>query len=116
MGSGGRSGAVVASACMPGFSLEKANRPEASAGQPRRGGGPKTANRAIDEDRIVEIPGLPPGSVFRGYEDYFVQELVFAQARRALSRPTGNLSALLQFQYLSALRTDMKFSLSSDSN
>ena len=56
--------------------MEKANRPEASAGQPRRGGGPKTANRAIDEDRIVEIPGLPPGSVFRGYEDYFVQELV----------------------------------------
>jgi hypothetical protein len=57
--------------------MEKANRPEAPAGQPRRGGGPKTANRAIDEDRIVEIPGLPPGSVFKGYEDYVVQELVF---------------------------------------
>ena len=57
--------------------MEKANRPEAPADQPRRGGGPKTANRAIDEERIVEIPGLPPGSVFKGYEDYVMQELVF---------------------------------------
>jgi hypothetical protein len=57
--------------------MEKANRPEAPADQPRRGGGPKTANRAIDEDRIVGIPGLPSGSVFKGYEDYVVQELAF---------------------------------------
>jgi len=57
--------------------MEKANRPKAPADQPRRGGGPKTANRAIDEDRILEIPGLPPGSIFKGYQDYVVQELVF---------------------------------------
>src|ERR1700733_11923591 len=57
--------------------MEKASRPKAAADQPRRGGGPKTANRAIDEERIVEIPGLPPGSVFKGDEDYVVQELVF---------------------------------------
>jgi hypothetical protein len=57
--------------------MEKANRPQSPAGQPRRGGGPKTADRAIDEDRILEIPGLPPGSIFKGYQDYVVQELVF---------------------------------------
>ena len=57
--------------------MEKANRPKAPAGLPRRGGGPKTAQRAIDEDRILEIPGLPPGSIFKGYQDYLVQELVF---------------------------------------
>jgi hypothetical protein len=57
--------------------MEKANHPKSPAGQSRRGGGPKTANRAIDEDRILEIPDLPPGSVFKGYQDYVVQELVF---------------------------------------
>ncbi len=57
--------------------MEKANRPKSSSALPRRGGGPKTANRAIDEDRIIEIPELPPGSVFKGYQDYVVQELVF---------------------------------------
>jgi len=35
--------------------MEKANRLKPPAGQPRRGGGPKTAHRAIDEDRILEI-------------------------------------------------------------
>jgi hypothetical protein len=57
--------------------MEKANRPHSPAGQPRRGGGPKTSNRAIDEDRILAIPGLPPGSIFKGYQDYVVQDLVF---------------------------------------
>src|SRR5271170_3661834 len=57
--------------------MEKANRPKAPAGLPRRGGGPKTSNRAIDEDRILAIPGLPPGSIFKGYQDYVVQDLVF---------------------------------------
>lgn len=57
--------------------MEKANRETSPAGQPRRGGGPKTANRTIDEDRIIEISDLPPGSVFKGYQDYVVQELVF---------------------------------------
>jgi hypothetical protein len=57
--------------------MEKANRPNSPSALPRRGGGPKTANRAIDEDRILEIPGLPRGSVFKGYQDYVVQELVF---------------------------------------
>ena len=57
--------------------MEKANRPKAPAGVPRRGGGPKTSNRAIDEDRILAIPGLPPGSIFKGYQDYVVQDLVF---------------------------------------
>src|ERR1700679_1177665 len=57
--------------------MEKANRPKSPSALPRRRGGPKTAHRAIDEDRIIEIPDLPPGSVFKGYQDYVVQELVF---------------------------------------
>lgn len=56
--------------------MEKANRPKGPSDLPRRGGGPKTANRAIDEDRILEIAGLPAGSRFKGYQDFVVQELV----------------------------------------
>ena len=56
--------------------MEKASRPKAPSDRPRRGGGPKTANRAVDEDRIVKIESPPPGSRFKGYEDFVVQELV----------------------------------------
>ena len=56
--------------------MERANRPKAPSDQPRRGGGPKTANRAVDENRIVKIESPPPGSRFKGYEDFVVQELV----------------------------------------
>jgi hypothetical protein len=57
--------------------MEKANRPKSPSAPPRRGGGPKTAHRAIDEERVIEIPDLPRGSVFKGYQDYVVQEMVF---------------------------------------
>ena len=69
--------------------MDKASRPKVPAGQSRRGGGPKTANRAIDEERIVEIPDLPRGSVFKGYQDYVVQELVFRKHVGAIGANVG---------------------------
>ena len=41
----------------------------------RRGGGKKTAQRVIHEDRIVKMTA-PVGSRFKGYEDFVVQDLV----------------------------------------
>ena len=42
---------------------------------PRRGGGNKTARRSIDEDRVVKAT-VPPGSRFKGYQSFVVQDLV----------------------------------------
>jgi hypothetical protein len=42
---------------------------------PHRGGGNKTAKRVIHETRIVKA-SVPPGSRFKGYEDFVVQDLV----------------------------------------
>jgi hypothetical protein len=48
----------------------------------RRGGGKKTAQRVIHEDRIVKM-AVPAGSRFKGYEDFVVQDLVLrAQVMR----------------------------------
>jgi hypothetical protein len=49
----------------------------ASAGpaEPRGGGGNKTARRIIHEDRVVKAE-VPPGSRFKGYQDFVVQDLV----------------------------------------
>lgn len=44
---------------------------------------PKNAQLTIHRDILVPLPDPPPGAVFKGYEDYVVQELVLhAQATR----------------------------------
>jgi hypothetical protein len=56
--------------------MEKASRPGVPPGKPpRRGGGNKTAKRIIHEERIIEVVA-PPGSRFKGYEDFVVQDIV----------------------------------------
>jgi hypothetical protein len=42
---------------------------------PRRGGGDKTAKLVIHEERVLKVTA-PPGSRFKGYEDFVVQDLV----------------------------------------
>lgn len=55
--------------------MEKASAAKPARGRHRRGGGHKTAQLVIDEDRIVKTPA-PAGSRFKGYEDFVVQDLV----------------------------------------
>ena len=56
--------------------MERATQaPCATPAEPRRGGGNKTARRTIHEDRILKATA-PPGSRFKGYQDFVVQELV----------------------------------------
>lgn len=57
--------------------MDKASRPTGDGTAKRRGGGPKTAKRVIHEDRVI-TPGqpLPPGSRFKGTEDFVVQDLI----------------------------------------
>lgn len=54
--------------------MEKASRPLATKTSTRRGGGPKTAKRTIHEERVIEAV-VPPGSRFKGYESFVVQDL-----------------------------------------
>ncbi len=53
--------------------MEKASRRKPWG--PPRGGGNKTAKRVIHEERIVKA-SVPPGSRFKGYESFVVQDLV----------------------------------------
>lgn len=55
--------------------MEKATRPASPPSGKRRGGGRKTAKRIVHEDRVMEA-AVPPGSRFKGYEDFVVQDLV----------------------------------------
>jgi len=61
----------------PPSGMEKASEPKPPSDEgKRRGGGDKTSNRAIHEDRIIKAE-VPVGSRFKGYENFVVQDLVF---------------------------------------
>jgi hypothetical protein len=49
--------------------------PAGPSSRPCRGGGNKTARRVIHEDRVVKAT-VPPGSRFKGYQSFVVQDLV----------------------------------------
>jgi hypothetical protein len=53
--------------------MVQASHPKPASG-PRRGGGDKTAKRVTAEVRILAAPA-PPGSRFKGYEDFVVQDI-----------------------------------------
>jgi hypothetical protein len=57
-----------------GMEAGGASKPPRGRGK-RRGGGKKTAERVIHEDRVVKMP-VPTDSRFKGYEDFVVQDLV----------------------------------------
>jgi hypothetical protein len=52
-----------------------AKAPSTTPAGPRRGGGNKTARRTIHEERVLKAT-VPPGSRFKGYQDFVVQDLV----------------------------------------
>jgi hypothetical protein len=65
--------------------LEAPPTPPAAPPQKRPGSDkrPKNAQLTIHRDVFVPLPDPPPGAVFKGYEDFVVQELVLhAQATR----------------------------------
>jgi uncharacterized small protein (DUF1192 family) len=57
-----------------GMEAGSTSKPPRGRGK-RRGGGKKTAQRVVHEDRVVKMP-VPAGSRFKGYEDFVVQDLV----------------------------------------
>jgi hypothetical protein len=58
--------------------MERASGPDADTRGPgrRRGRGAKNAELVINEERIVAAASAPPGSRFKGYTDFVVQDLV----------------------------------------
>ena len=49
--------------------------PKQAAGK-RRPKGAKSADLTVHEERVVKAGPLPPGSRFKGYEDFLIQDLV----------------------------------------
>jgi len=58
--------------------LEAPPRPPRDPGQKRPGSAkrPKTSQLVITEDLLIALSDRPPGSIFKGYEDFVVQELI----------------------------------------
>jgi hypothetical protein len=58
--------------------LESPPRPPREPGQKRPGSAKrlKTAQLTITEETVVGLADLPPGSIFKGYEDFVVQDLI----------------------------------------
>src|SRR6516165_9069640 len=58
--------------------LETPARPPRDAGQKRPGSAKrlKTAELTITDEVVVPLADPPPGSIFKGYEDFVVQDLV----------------------------------------
>lgn len=62
----------------PSLKPSKPSGMERATGKPGRGQGrrgPKNARLAVDEVRVLPV-AVPPGSRFKGYEDFVVQDLV----------------------------------------
>src|SRR5882672_2800744 len=55
-------------------SLEVPPRPPREPGQTRPGSAKrlKTAQLTITDEKIIRLPDPPPGSIFKGYEDFVV--------------------------------------------
>ena len=73
--------------------LERPPRPPREPGQKRPGSAKrsKTAQLVITHEVVVPLADLPPGSTFKGYEDFVVQDL--AWFKNARFRVTLGISA-----------------------
>jgi hypothetical protein len=56
--------------------MDKASEPKPGAAAERRPKGSKSSRLSIDEERTIEVAAPPPGSRFKGYTHFVVQDLV----------------------------------------
>ncbi len=60
--------------------LETPPRPSRQPGQKRPGSAKrfKTTQWTVTEEKVVPLIDKPPGSIFKGYEDFVVQDIIFS--------------------------------------